>query len=232
MGAFPPSTRTWGAALGVAVLLGLGCARPRALPSASPLEAGGVFEEVGVASWYGGDDGFAGRPTANGERFDPRELTCAHRTLPFDTRVEVKNLGSGETVILRVNDRGPYARGRVLDVSERAARALGMHAAGTARVRIRSVDARGNPAPVDPEVLRGNPYTIQVAALADPEGIRRLSQEVRDLGPVSLQEVPGRGVKRVRVGAFARLEDAQRAALVLARRLEGRGLDPFVTRVR
>lgn len=230
MGAFPPSTRTWAAALGVVLLVSLGCARPRTLPGTP--EAGGVYEEEGVASWYGGDDGFAGRPTANGERFDPRELTCAHRTLPFETRVEVKNLGSGETVILRVNDRGPYARNRVLDVSERAARALGMHAAGTARVRIRSVDERGRPAPVDPEVLRGNPYTIQVAALADPEGIRRLSQDLKDHGPVTLQEVPGRGVKRVRVGRFARLEDAQRAALDLARRFEGRGLDPFVTRVR
>lgn len=92
------------------------------------------FAAEGMASYYGAD--FAGRPTASGERFDPSDLTAAHRTLPFGTRVRVTNLDNGRSVVVRVNDRGPYARGRILDVSVAAARALDMLHRGTARVRL------------------------------------------------------------------------------------------------
>ena len=85
-----------------------------------------VYTESGVASWYGGQgDGFIGNYTASGEPLDPTALPCAHRTLPFDTLVEVENLDSGKRVVLRVNDRGPYLRNRVLDVSFQGARELG-----------------------------------------------------------------------------------------------------------
>lgn len=90
--------------------------------------------ESGVASYYGRE--FAWRKTANGERFDPREMTAAHRTLPFGTKIRVTNLANGRRVVLRVNDRGPYRKGRVLDVSHAAARKLGFAKLGTARVRI------------------------------------------------------------------------------------------------
>jgi rare lipoprotein A len=87
----------------------------------------------GRASWYGKEQ--HGGPTASGERFDMYALTCAHRTLPMNTRLRVTNLANGRSVVVRVNDRGPYGRGRVLDLSFAAARALDMIVAGVAHVR-------------------------------------------------------------------------------------------------
>ncbi|MDE2229828.1 MAG: septal ring lytic transglycosylase RlpA family protein [Alphaproteobacteria bacterium] len=92
------------------------------------------YDQTGVASWYGPD--FHGQYTANGERFDMNALTAAHRTLPLPSVVQVTNLANGRTVQLRINDRGPYARDRILDVSRRAAQLLGFESAGTARVRV------------------------------------------------------------------------------------------------
>lgn len=90
--------------------------------------------ETGEASYYG--RGFAGRPTANGETFDPQEMTAAHKTLPLGSVIRVTNTANGKSLVLRVNDRGPYAHGRVLDVSQGAAEELGMIDSGTANVRI------------------------------------------------------------------------------------------------
>jgi rare lipoprotein A len=90
----------------------------------------------GIASFYGHGDGFAGRPTATGERFNPNGMTAAHRSLPFGTRVRVTNTRNGRSVVVRINDRGPFARGRVIDLSTGAARVLGMIGSGIAPVRI------------------------------------------------------------------------------------------------
>ena len=90
--------------------------------------------ERGRASWYGGR--FHGRRTASGERFDQHALTAAHRRLPFGTRVRVKNLRNGRTVVVRINDRGPYGAGRVIDLSRAAAAALGMIEAGVVPVAV------------------------------------------------------------------------------------------------
>lgn len=84
--------------------------------------------ERGQASWYG--ERFQGRPTASGERFDMNRLTAAHPTLPFDTVVRVRSLQTGREVVVRINDRGPFTKGRVIDLSRAAAQALGMLAAG------------------------------------------------------------------------------------------------------
>jgi len=99
----------------------------------TPQEDYGYVEE-GVASWYGPD--FHGKRTANGELYDMHALTAAHRTLPMPSLVRVTNLSNGHSAILRVNDRGPFARNRILDVSKRAAQALGFINQGTARVRV------------------------------------------------------------------------------------------------
>jgi len=98
------------------------------------------FMQVGLASWYG--PGFHGNQTADGERFNMNALTAAHRTLPFNSYVRVTDLATGRSVVVRINDRGPYAVGRVIDLSARAARDLGITADGTARVRIDQVDGR------------------------------------------------------------------------------------------
>jgi rare lipoprotein A len=90
--------------------------------------------EVGLASFYA--DRFEGRRTASGTRYDPRALTCAHRSAPFGTRLRVTAIESGRSVVVTVNDRGPFARGRVVDLSHAAARALGMIERGLVRVRV------------------------------------------------------------------------------------------------
>jgi rare lipoprotein A len=104
-------------------------------PAAAPDAARGA--QVGVASWYGRSH--AGRLTANGERFNPRAMTCAHRTLRLGSVVAVTNIDTGATVTCRVNDRGPYIRGRILDLSEQAAMRLGVGDRGLMRVRVERV---------------------------------------------------------------------------------------------
>ncbi|MCS6625173.1 septal ring lytic transglycosylase RlpA family protein [Roseibacterium beibuensis] len=93
------------------------------------------YDETGMASWYG--DQFHGRPTATGERFDMNALTAAHKTLPLPGLVEVTNLANGRTVVLRVNDRGPFVDGRIIDLSRGAADALDLRRAGVGEVRVR-----------------------------------------------------------------------------------------------
>lgn len=88
----------------------------------------------GMASYYGNE--LAGNRTASGERFDPGQLTAAHRSLPFGSMVRVTNTSNGDSVVVRINDRGPFSRGRVIDVSQAAAREIGMHRSGTARVKL------------------------------------------------------------------------------------------------
>ena len=92
------------------------------------------YDETGIASWYGPK--FDGGRTANGEIFDMNALSAAHRTLPLPSVVRVTNLENGRSMVLRVNDRGPFSRGRIIDVSRRAAQLLGFHRNGTARVRV------------------------------------------------------------------------------------------------
>ena len=103
-------------------------------------QAGDVRNQIGegMASYYGSE--FAGSPTASGERFDPGALTAAHRTLAFGTRVVVTNLANSQEVIVRVNDRGPWGNGRVMDISHAAAKQIGMLRSGTARVRLELLD--------------------------------------------------------------------------------------------
>ena len=111
-----------------------------ALPAvaASAIPLADIVEETeidgGMASYYGNE--LAGNRTANGERFDPGELTAAHRTLPFGSKVRVTNMSNGDSVIGRITARGPYSRGRVIDVSHAAAREIGMQRSGTARVKL------------------------------------------------------------------------------------------------
>jgi rare lipoprotein A len=93
------------------------------------------YDETGIASWYGPD--FHGKATANGEPYDMNGLTAAHRTLPIPSIVQVTNLDNGRSIQLRINDRGPYVRNRILDVSRRAAQLLGFIGPGTAKVRVK-----------------------------------------------------------------------------------------------
>ncbi len=115
-------------------------AEPRRPPATTASEARERVREAtrGVASWYG--MAFSGKPTASGEPFDPQALTAAHRTLPFGTVVEVRSLVNGRTVRVRINDRGPHSHNRVIDLSEAAARELGLRGRGTKLVEMRVVE--------------------------------------------------------------------------------------------
>ncbi len=123
------------------------------------------YDETGIASWYGPN--FYGQPTANGEIYDATSLSAAHRTLPMPVNVRVTNLENGRSLVLRVNDRGPFVRGRIIDVSEQAAKLLGFYAQGTARVRVTYLaraDLPGTPAPAEP----GTPSVVAAALPAAP----------------------------------------------------------------
>lgn len=96
------------------------------------------YYQKGVASWYGPN--FAGNPTANGEIFNPKEMTAAHKSLPFNSRVKVVDLDTGRSVVVRINDRGPFIKGRIIDLSRKAAERLGMVGSGTAKVGLRIVE--------------------------------------------------------------------------------------------
>lgn len=109
--------------------------------SAGPERAGrekAGREEIGDASFYAGRH--QGKPTASGEPFDKNAMTAAHRSLPFGTRLEVTNLENDRSVVVRINDRGPYARGRVIDLSPAAAKKIGMIEAGIVRVTVEVVE--------------------------------------------------------------------------------------------
>ena len=111
------------------------------------------YDETGIASWYGPT--FYGKSTANGETYDGNALTAAHRTLPMPVNVRVTNLDNGKSIIVRVNDRGPYARGRIIDLSRRAAELLDVVQTGTAKVRVTylsraDMEGGGAPPPITP----------------------------------------------------------------------------------
>lgn len=116
------------------LLLGAGLTQTDLAKARSFEEARAGFRQVGLASWYG--PGFHGRLTASGERFDQNELTAAHRKLPLGTEVRVTNLENGRSIVVQINDRGPYVEGRVIDLSKAAARRLGMVEDGVAKVRV------------------------------------------------------------------------------------------------
>jgi rare lipoprotein A len=111
-----------------------------AVPDSIAQQPGTVGEEVvGRASWYGAK--FHGEPTASGETFDMEELTAAHRTLPFGTRVRVTNEANGRSVVVRINDRGPFGGRRIIDLSRRAAELIGIKKKGVAPVRIEVLES-------------------------------------------------------------------------------------------
>ncbi|MEQ1753184.1 MAG: septal ring lytic transglycosylase RlpA family protein [Micropepsaceae bacterium] len=154
----------------------------------SPYQIGGVwyypkedpfYDETGVASWYGKD--FHGKLTANGESYNMNALTAAHRTLPLPSVIRVTNLENGRSIKLRVNDRGPYARGRILDVSRKAADLLGFQGNGTARVRVQyegrgdnaklHQDDEGDASQATTSVVRAAPVSsVSASELAPPPG--------------------------------------------------------------
>lgn len=187
------------------------------------------YDATGIASWYG--PGFHALATANGERYDQDALTAAHKTLPLPSWVEVSNLDNGRVLTVRLNDRGPFVAGRIIDLSRRSAQLLGVDTAGLARVRVRRVypdgaalAAAASPvampaAPVPlatiaaPSVAAAGTTYIQVAALADAGRAAWLAGWLGSYGAARIERSPA-GLHRVRLGPYA---DAAAAAETLAR---------------
>src|SRR5581483_6570015 len=185
----------------------------------APYEVNGVwytpradysYDAIGIASWYGG--AFNGRLTANGEIYDLNRLTAAHTTLPMPSIVEVTNLRNGRTLRLRVNDRGPFARGRIIDVSRRAAQLLGFETAGTTEVRVRIL--RRESIAAAEEIIRqsGQDPAILAAALATPPPRYAYAAAPRPAAPMP----PPARRYYVLAGDFADSRNAEQATSAIA----------------
>ncbi|MEM1180276.1 MAG: septal ring lytic transglycosylase RlpA family protein [Acidobacteriota bacterium] len=165
----------------------------------------------GVASWYG--EPFHGRATASGEIYDMHLLTAAHKELPLGTVVDVTNLDNGLKVRVRVNDRGPFIRGRVIDLSYGAAREVKMIGPGTAKVSIEIVSLGGGPS--GPSL--STRFVVQAGAFRDATNARRLEGELARHHD-KVQVVEKDGIHRVRLGPFRTSREAEDARQWLARR--------------
>ncbi len=184
-----------------------------------PAVATGGWSEEGLASWYGGDDGFEGKPTASGEIYDSSRLTAAHRDLPLGTVVDVTNLDNGKRVQVRINDRGPFVHGRVIDLSRAAATELGLIGPGVGPVRITIVAPGPVPTPSPP----GGQWAVQVGSFGEPGRAERHADRMREAGfPVYLE--PYGGLTRVKVGPL----DSRSAAQAKLAQVEAAGFEGIV----
>ncbi|HEX9756566.1 MAG TPA: septal ring lytic transglycosylase RlpA family protein [Nitrospiria bacterium] len=182
------------------------------------------FRQKGMASWYGGK--FHGRKTANGEIYNMYGLTAAHRSLPFGTFLKVTHQTSGKSVKVKINDRGPFVRGRFLDLSYGAARELGMVETGIAPVRVEVFHPKRDKG--TPDLYEQN-FTIQVASLRTSRSAEQLKKRLlKWYDPVVVEPFENQEGKffRVRVGKFETSQEAHRMARKLIRH---QGLEPFVT---
>jgi rare lipoprotein A len=152
--------------LALAAMFVAGCGH-RAARVNTPLAPARIGStETGVASWYGVP--YDGRRAASGEVYDMRQLTAAHRRLPFQTWVEVTNLSNGKQVDVRINDRGPFVKGRIVDLSQAAARDIDMLRAGTARVRLKVIPPPSTLQRTPPDIPPATPVEITAAPVAAP----------------------------------------------------------------
>lgn len=202
------------------------------------------YDETGVASWYG--PGFHAKTTANGETFDQNDVTAAHRTLPMPSIVRVTNLENGRVLVVRVNDRGPYAQGRIIDLSRRSAQLLGIESKGTAHVRVQILaeesrqlaaayagqnanaqkdGTRVAAAPretVSAQNLEGAPSapsskTVTTPGVEKPKSNVVSSAPLPDLKAQSVQQATPRATSMfIQAGSFARYDNAQRLSARLS----------------
>lgn len=189
---------------------GAACAAHPPSRRVSPGPPSPGWTEEGVASWYGGRDGFEGKPTASGEIYDSSLLTAAHRELPLGTVVDVTNLNNERTVRVRINDRGPFIFGRVIDLSRAAAERIGLIGPGIGPVRV-TVVTPGIPQEVISPTGR---WAVQVGSFADQLRAERHAERLRGTGRSVFLE-PYRGLTRVKVGPFDSRRDAEHELALL-----------------
>ncbi len=169
------------------------------------------YREEGIASWYGTK--FHGRRTSSGEPYDMYAMTAAHKTLPLPSYVRVTNLENGRSTVVRVNDRGPFHEGRIIDLSYAAAVVLGFAERGIARVRVEALDLTED-APADPT----GPFYLQAGAFRDRRNAETLFQRLQGELEVPVRiEPPRRGLYRIRIGPLADLGHARSVSNTLDR---------------
>lgn len=190
-----------------------------------PLKSARGYVREGRASWYG--PGFHGKKTASGEIYNQYAMTAAHTILPMHTKVRVTNLGNGRSVIVRVNDRGPFVDNRIIDVSLAAAQKLGMIGKGTARVRVESVDGavattppaakasaearKEQPAPARKVPAVKGAFFVQAGAFSSRDNAERLARQIRGLGATARVSQTAKGLWRVQAGPWEKLDAANDA---------------------
>lgn len=232
--------------LSMALLMGVGCQGNRYPAPKSkahtkpykvfgrwyhPLAEAGNFRQKGIASWYGRD--FHGKKTSNGERYNMHAMTAAHKTLPLGTWVKVRNLSNGKTVEVRINDRGPFVRGRVIDLSFKAAKKLAVVGPGTAKVEVIAL-GRGSARPDSDKADAQQPvhqtkapkavdfysglFTFQVGAFEDRTNaqhlVAKLNQKYKH-AHIAPYNDGNRTLYRVRVGRISDLNLAVRYEQIL-----------------
>lgn len=179
-----------------------------------PLQTHEGFTQTGVASWYGKD--FDGKNTSNGERYDMHAMTAAHKTLPLGVYVKVRNKDNGREAVVRVNDRGPFVKGRIIDLSYAAAKSLGIDLVGTGPVRIEALGYRqdGKGGYKKPETYDTGNYTVQIGSFKEYANAQRLTDEMKNLfgfSDVHMTNVNGEIFYRVYAGKYNSLKAAETA---------------------
>lgn len=187
------------------------------------------WTEVGVASWYGHP--YHGRKTSNGETYDMNAMTAAHKRLPFDTWLKVRNLANGKQTFVRINDRGPFVGRRIIDLSRASAAAINMVGTGTARVRLTVVRrpgrSRSKPgeAKVTTQRQRGQ-FDLQVGVFASLENAKRMASRVQKQGlPTDIRTSTGTGRTLYTVLAAG---GSRSRANSRKKRLESRGIEAIL----
>jgi rare lipoprotein A len=196
-----------------------------------PLPDSDGFVQFGEASWYGKE--FHGRPTASGERFDMYKKTAAHKTLPLGTYVKVLNLTNKKEIILRINDRGPFAKGRIIDLSYAAAKEIGLVGPGVAQVKIAALgkevgklkSPQGIKSVVEIEDLQRGEFTVQVGAFKNKNNALKLADRLKvifDYVEITVHDEKEKGtIYRLRVSRSKTLTKAGK----IEKKLEGMGFE-------
>jgi rare lipoprotein A len=178
------------------------------------------YEETGIASWYGKD--FHNRKTASGEKFDMYAFTAAHRTLPMPTYISVVNLENNKSVVVKVNDRGPFSKGRILDLSYAAAQKLGMVDSGTAKVRITILSESSERLRTenrDIDINKGA-FGVQLASFSVQNNAKDLAAKIKN-SQISEVTVSGKKYYRVQVFGYSNKQEAETAAKRFEKDYEG-----------
>lgn len=177
-----------------------------------PLQTAAGYDEVGKASWYGSD--FHGKKTANGQTYNMYGLSAAHKTLPLGTRIRVTHLGNRRSVVLVVNDRGPFVSGRILDLSYGAAKKLDMVDSGVAKVRISAIGSTSPPARTTAASSISKVYHVRVGAFAQrgnaERTLRRLVAEGYSGATITTVDRDGLTLHIVQAGSFTSRSKAER----------------------